>query len=91
MLTDLGAAVVGVSRDDRQAQCKFADDHKLNYPLIPDADGAVGKALGIPSVAGFYRRVTIVVRPDGRVARVLEDVDVRDHARQVAAVIRGGP
>jgi peroxiredoxin Q/BCP len=89
-LTELNAAVVGVSRDDAAAQKKFADGQGLPYPLVPDVDGAVGKALGVPSVAGFYRRVTILVAPDGRVARVIDDVDVRRHAEQVAAAIRTG-
>lgn len=88
MLSKLGAAVVGVSRDGMDAQKKFAEGHRLGYPLIPDTDGAVGKALGIPLIAGFYRRVTVVVRPDGRIARVISDVDVKNHAEQVASAIR---
>ena len=80
---------MGVSRDDLAAQKKFAAGQGLPYPLIPDTDGSLGKALGIPSVAGFYNRVTVVVGPDGRVARVMDDVDVRNHAEQIAAVIRG--
>ena len=82
--------MVGVSRDGKDAQRKFAEGQGLGYPLIPDADGAVGKALGIPAVAGFYRRVTVVVRPDSRVASVIDDVDVRHHAAQVADAIRTG-
>ena len=82
--------MVGVSRDGKDAQRKFAEGQGLGYLLVPDPDGAVGRALGIPSVAGFYRRVTVVVRPDGRVARVIDDVDVNNHAEQVASVIRTG-
>jgi thioredoxin-dependent peroxiredoxin len=80
--------VVGVSRDRVEASRGFADKLGLPYLLVADPDGDLGDKLGVPSRAGFYARRTILVSPEGRVAAVLDDVDVRNHAAQVARALR---
>ena len=80
--------VVGVSRDRPDAARAFVQKCALPYLLIADPDGDLGARLGVPSTAGFYSRRTVLVTPDGRIGAVLDDVDVRNHAAQVAAAIR---
>lgn len=87
----MGAVVVGVSRDGADAQRAFAAKYALPYLLVADVDGAVGKAVGVPSIAGYYDRVTVLAAPDGRIAHVFHDVDVKRHAEQVIARIRAAP
>ena len=41
-------------------------------------------------MAGFYRRITVVVDPQGTVAAVITNVDASRHAQQVLEVIDGG-
>ena len=87
-MKSLGAVVVGVSRDRTEASRAFADKLGLPYLLVGDPDGELGALLGVPSTAGFYSRRTILVSPGGTIAAVMDDVDVRDHAAQVARAIR---
>ncbi|WVQ70806.1 hypothetical protein IAR50_000328 [Cryptococcus sp. DSM 104548] len=39
--------VVGVSGDPTDKQTKFADDHRLPYPILSDADGQARKLYGV--------------------------------------------
>ena len=86
-----GAArgVVGVSRDGEDAVSQFSSQHNLQYRLVTDPQGEVGQRVGGRSVAGFYRRITVVVDPEGTVAAVIEDVQASRHAQQVLSVIDG--
>ena len=41
-----GAAILGVSTQDEASHQKFTAKYKLNFPLLADIDGAVGRAYG---------------------------------------------
>jgi peroxiredoxin Q/BCP len=68
-----GAQRVGISRDSVAAQLRFAEDNRLDFPLLSDADGAVCAAYGVArSMAGApVKRHTVIVGTDGRVADVV--------------------
>lgn len=63
----LGATVAGVSSDDVASHRRFADKHKLAYPLLTDEGGALRKRLGVPSgmLGLFEGRVTYVIDRNG--------------------------
>ena len=82
-----GALVVGVSTDEVGAHRAFAEEHALPFPLLADPAGEVLERYGVPSRMGLAARVTFVVAPDGRVARVFEDVDPAIHVDEVLAVL----
>ena len=73
-----GGEVVGVSNDGPEAHKKFIADHRLNFPLLSDGDGAIAKAFGVARLGGFLsgwippRRVTFVIDREGVVRRVIE-------------------
>jgi len=70
-LRGLGADVVGVSCDDVQTQCRFADKHGVKFPLIGDPDRAISRAYGVLwPIVPLDKRVTVVVDEDGLVAAV---------------------
>ena len=82
-----GADVVGVSTDSLQSHASFAQAHQLNFSLVADPDGALGRAFGL-SVSGFAPRTTFVIGRDGRIARVFPSVRVDGHAAEVLAAVR---
>ncbi len=41
--------------------------------------------------AGYAKRITVLVRPDGNVERIWEKVDVRTHPGEVLDAIRAAP
>jgi len=92
-----GAAVLGVSTQAEDSHKKFTEKYKLNFPLLADTDGAVGRAYGtlggpgilskLKSAAGMADRVTFVIDEKGRIAHVIERPDVANHAEEVLALL----
>jgi thioredoxin-dependent peroxiredoxin len=88
-----GAAILGVSTQGEASHRKFTEKYHLDFPLLADTDGAVGRAYGtlggpgllskIKSVAGLAERVTFVIDEDGRIAHVIDRPDVARHAEEV--------
>ena len=58
---DLDAQVLALSPQDLDSHERFSDDQGLPFPLLADTDKAVGRAYGIVSPIGFYRRSVFVV------------------------------
>jgi peroxiredoxin Q/BCP len=75
--------VFGVSHDSSDSHAKFAAHHSLPFPLVSDEDGKVARAYGVSNFLGMDSRVTFLVGPDGKVARVWPNVDPGVHADQV--------
>jgi len=92
-----GAAVLGVSTQDEASHRKFTEKYKLNFPLLADTDGAVGRAYGtlggsgmlskLKSAAGFADRVTFVIDEKGKIAHVIDKPHVASHAEEVLALL----
>lgn len=82
-----GVTIFGVSGDDATSHREFRQKHALPFPLVADVDGAVQRAYGVPSRLGMAARVTFLVGPDGKIARVFPDVDPGVHAEEVLAAI----
>ena len=90
-----GAAVLGVSTQDEASHQAFTKKFGLNFPLLADTDGAVGRAYGtlggsgvlakLKSAAGFADRVTFIIDERGRIAHVIDRPDVANHAAEVLA------
>lgn len=57
-----GVQVIGVSEDKADAQKKFQDKYKLPFSLIADSDGAVAKAFGVPTLMGFAKRQSFLIK-----------------------------
>ncbi len=54
---------------------KFATENKLPFPILVDTDHAWATAFGVPMRLGATARVTFLVDPDGKIAKVYPDVD----------------
>jgi peroxiredoxin Q/BCP len=80
-----GVRVLGVSAQDRETHVRFVAEEKLPFALIADTELAWAKAFGVGSFAGLTDRVSFLVGPDGRVAKVYSKVVPADHADQVLA------
>jgi peroxiredoxin Q/BCP len=92
-----GAAVLGVSTQDEASHRKFTDKFKLNFPLLADTEGKVGRAYGtlggsgliskLKSAVGMADRVTFVIDENGRIAHVIDKPDVTKHAEEILYLI----
>lgn len=92
-----GAAVVGVSTQDTASHGAFTRKYGLNFPLLADAGGKVGRAYGtlggsgllakLKTALGLADRVTFIIDSEGRIAHVIERPDVTHHAEEVLALL----
>lgn len=87
-----GAVVLGISRDSIESHAKFKTKLQLGFPLLSDGTTETHKAYGAFGEKVMYGkktegalRTTVIIRPDGTVARVFRSVKVDGH---VDAVLR---
>lgn len=87
-------SVFGVSADDVRSHARFRKKLNLPYPLLADTDHSVCEAYGVwqqKSMMGKkymgIARTTYLIDPDGKVARVFEDVKSQGHGDQVAEAL----
>lgn len=90
-LSRIGTTVIGVSRDTLPALERFAAKFNLGFPLASD-DTGVADAYGAWVEKSMYGktymgldRSTILIDPEGRIARIWRRVKVPGHAAEVAA------
>jgi thioredoxin-dependent peroxiredoxin len=70
-LQGFGAEVIGISTDDHERQCRFAEAEKVRFPLIGDKKGEIQALYDVRRpIIGGNRRVTYVIDEEGIVAAV---------------------
>lgn len=86
---DIGAVVLGVSSDPPESHARFAEKHRLTFPLLTD-DGSLSRLFGVRKLLGILpRRVTFVIDPEGTVAMVFSaDMLATAHVKQAMQAIR---
>jgi thioredoxin-dependent peroxiredoxin len=93
-LQEAGAIVWGVSPDDEASKAAFRDKFQLNFPILADVGHEVAEEYGVwgertvgdRTFTGTFR-VTFLINPQGRVARVWGSVTPTGHAAEVLAEI----
>lgn len=83
-------AVLGVSKDSIRSHKKFAEKFSLDFPLLSDPEATAIKAYGAwgpkkfmgREFEGILRR-TILINPQGEIAKEYPDVDPVLHAGEV--------
>jgi len=61
--------VIGISTDDHEKQCKFAQAEKVKFPLIGDRNAEIQALYGVKRpILKSNRRVTYVIDEDGMIA-----------------------
>ena len=86
-LTDMGATVLGVSRDDASSHERFKAKYNLNYTLLSDPDHSVMEAYGAWGKKMFGKegvlRKTFIIDPNGNVVKAYARVTPLGHGAQV--------
>ncbi len=80
-----GAGIIGISTDDHDVQCRFADSLRAPFPMIGDADRAISKAYGVLwPLLGRPKRVTFIVNPNRVVEAVFQhEIQISKHRDDV--------
>ena len=82
--------VLGISTDKVASHRKFADKQTLNFPILADENKEVVNLYGVWAPKKFMGREflgtlrqSVLIAPDGRVAKVYEAVRPAQHAEEV--------
>jgi thioredoxin-dependent peroxiredoxin len=78
------------------AQTKFKQKHKLNFPLLADTEFEVIQAFGARRMKSFLGksflgivRMTYWIGPDGTIRKIWDNVTPKGHAAEVLEAIHG--
>jgi thioredoxin-dependent peroxiredoxin len=90
----LNANVWGVSADDERSHQRFASKFDLNFPLLVDPDKSMITAYGAWVEKSMYGktymgvpRITYLIDPDGRIAKLWPKVSPEEHPGEVAEAL----
>lgn len=87
---ELGAAIIGVSKDSCASHQKFVKTKKLTIALLSDPESEIQKAYGAWGKKTFMGRKfmgtlrsTYLIDPKGKIAAIWPDVSAKGHAEEV--------
>jgi peroxiredoxin Q/BCP len=86
-----GAEVVGVSSDSAATHARFAEKHRLPFPIVADTDRRLRRLVGVVNPLGVIPgRVTYVIDREGVVRLVYAALFASDaHVKQALAAVGG--
>lgn len=91
----LGITVFGVSADNEKSHKKFEEKYSLPFTLLSDVDHTVAEAYGAWGLKKLMgreyegiHRVSFLINPEGKIAKVYEKVKPEAHADEVLADLK---
>ncbi len=88
----LSCVVLGVSVDSEKSHAKFVKKYDLPFTLLADTDKTLVEAYGVWGKKKFMgreylgtKRVSFLIDPQGKIAKVYEEVKPAIHADEVLA------
>lgn len=95
-ITDAGAVVLGVSKDDIKSHNKFINKYDLPFLLLSDESTEMISAYGAwvkkkmygKEYNGVFRK-TYLIDEEGKIQRIWPKVDVKTHSRDIIELIKG--
>ena len=84
--------MLGASFNSVEQNAAFAQKYAFNFPLLCDTDRALGLACGACASPKdrYAKRVSVLLDEAGKVVRVYDSVNPRDHPAQVLVDVLGG-
>ncbi|HSN02087.1 MAG TPA: peroxiredoxin [Acidimicrobiales bacterium] len=85
-----GASRVGISMDSVDKQAAFAENNRLDYPLLADVGGAVARLYGVKRALDLLRvrRTTFVIDATGVVREIIaSELNMNVHADRALAAL----
>lgn len=90
-ITSQNIVVLGISTDTPERHEKFIKEYDLPFDLLSDEGGLVSEmydSLTEPKFLGFSfgkisKRNSFLIGPDGKILKIMEDVDPQTHAYEI--------
>ncbi len=91
----LDVTVMGMSKDTQKSHQKFAEKYNLPFTLLSDPDMTTMDKYGALVMKKMYgkdvrgtNRISYLIGPDGKIAKVYPNVDPANHALELLADIK---
>lgn len=88
--------MLGISADKVSKQKKFKEKYGLPFHLLADVEKKMCSDYGVMKEKSMYgrkymgiARMTFLLSPDGKIAKIFEDVKPAEHATEVLAALKG--
>lgn len=79
--------ILGVSGDGVESHKKFAEEFRLTFPLLADAERSIIESYGANGLL-FTKRCSFLIDPEGKIAKIYNDVNPEEHPGQVLKDVR---
>lgn len=91
-LAEMGAEIIGISKDEPNSHEKFKAKYSLNFTLLTDADAGVINSYGawgkkMFGIEGIQRK-TFIISPEGQVVKQYGRVTPIGHGTQVIEALK---
>ena len=63
-----------ISVDNLEDNTRFAKEHDADYPILSDVSKEIANKYGVLMSAGFARRWTFYIAPDGKILHIDKEV-----------------
>jgi thioredoxin-dependent peroxiredoxin len=90
-----GIEVIGVSVDSVKKHAKFVEKYSLPFTLLADEDKKIVEAYGVWGMKKFMgreymgtNRVSYLINPEGKIAKVYDKVKPDEHSDEVLADVK---
>jgi peroxiredoxin Q/BCP len=80
--------ILGISFDTAESHRKFREKHSLPFPLLSDTKKTVAAAYGTKGVYPLAIRRSFLINEEGRIIKIIKDVDVTTHSQDVLKYFR---
>ncbi|MFB6471174.1 MAG: peroxiredoxin [Vulcanisaeta sp. AZ3] len=84
----LGAIVFGISTDTVSTQKKFAEKYGAKFKLLSDHNKEVSRIYGVLRRTGTAERVTFIINPEGKIAKIIRNVKPEEHPKIALEYLR---
>lgn len=82
-----GAVILGINSDSQESHKDFRNKHNLNFPLLSDPNGDVIKLYKANGLL-FTKRISYLITPEGKIAKIYKTVNSFTHAKDIAKDIK---
>ncbi len=86
--TELGVTVFGISKDSVESHVRFKAKYSLPFILLSDPDCDTIADYECQNALGGTKRMTYIIDPQGRIAKVYANVDPANHAARLLADLK---
>ncbi len=87
-IKELDTELFAISIDTVEDQQKFVQEYKVPYLHLSDSSKTVSKSYPGLNLAGLAKRSTFIVDKNGKIFKILRDIDVEKHGQEIISSLQ---